>query len=372
MSDKQMKYRYEDGEIENKHRSEKSGKRTKKKKKSKVKRVIFTFFIVFLMAFAMAFGVAVGYAYNMLTEIEQDESFNKNEIEINEGVKTTGYRNILLYGVDARNQKNSYDGSLSDVIMIVSINQDTKKVRIASVYRDTYLQNPKNKTFDKITHAFGEGGPSLSMSIINTNLDLDITDYVAVNFNVVVDAVDAVGGVTIDITSEEAGYINQYIDEVNKTTGHKSKHITKGGTYTLDGVQATAYSRIRYTAGGDWKRTERQRKVLDLVFEKAKKMSIGELTSLANTVLGKVSTNLSKTEILYLISQAASYEIEESKGWPFEVADYQPNGVWYGVPKNLEKQVTSLHEFLFDKEDYVPSTSVKSISDAMIKRTGIK
>lgn len=176
----------------------------------------------------------------------------------------------------------------------------------------------------------------------------------------------------MDITSEEAGYINPYIDEVNKTTGHKSKHITKGGTYTLDGVQATAYARIRYTAGGDWKRTERQREVLNLVFQKAKKMSIGELTSLANTVLGKVSTNLSKTEILYLISQAAGYDIEETKGWPFEVADYQPADVWYGVPKNLELQVTQLHQFLFDREEYVPSESVKTISNAMIKQTGIK
>ena len=257
MSDKQMKYKYNDKEIEDKDIKEKHGKRAKKKKKSKLKRVIFTFFIVFLMVFSMVLGVAVGYAYNMLTEIEQDESFNKEEIEINEGVKTTGYKNIYLYGVDARNQNKSYEKSLSDVIMIVSINQDTKKVRIASVYRDTYLQNTKTKSFDKITHAFMQGGPSLSMSTLNTNLDLDITEYVAVNFNVVVDAVDAVGGVTMDITSEEAGYINPYIDEVNKTTGHKSKHITKGGTYKLDGVQATAYSRIRYTAG---RRLEENRK----------------------------------------------------------------------------------------------------------------
>lgn len=249
MTDKQMKYNYENEEIEDRKVRSKHGKRAKKKKKSKLKRVILTFFTVFFMILAMMIGVGVGYAYNMLTVIEEDTSFNKEDIEVNEGVKTTGYRNILLYGVDARNQKNSYDSSLSDVIMIVSINQDTKKVRIASVYRDTYLQNTKTKKFDKITHAFMQGGPQLSMSTINTNLDLDITDYVAVNFSVVVDAVDAVGGVTLDITSEEAGYINPYIDEVNKTTGHNSKHITKGGTYTLDGVQATAYSRIRYTAG---------------------------------------------------------------------------------------------------------------------------
>ncbi len=101
-------------------------------------------------------------------------------------------------------------------------------------------------------------------------------------------------------------------------------------------------------------------------------MSISELTSLANTVLGKVSTNLNKTEILYLISQAAGYEIEETKGWPFEVADYKPADVWYGAPKNLELQVTQLHQFLFDREEYIPSESVKAISDAMIKQTGIK
>ncbi len=194
MTDKQMKYNYEDEEKENKNIKNKHGKRTKKKKKSKLKRVILTFFTIFFMILAMVVGVAVGYAYNMLTVIEEDQSFKKEEIDVNEGVQqATGYRNIYLFGVDARNQKNSYDGSLSDVIMVVSINQDTKKVKIASVYRDTYLQNIRTKKFDKITHAFMQGGPQLSMSTLNTNLDLDITDYVAINFNVVVDAVDAVG-----------------------------------------------------------------------------------------------------------------------------------------------------------------------------------
>ena len=194
MTDNQMKYNYVDVEIVNIFLFNIYGKRTKKKKKSKLKRVILTFFTIFFMILAMVVGVAVGYAYNMLTVIEEDQSFKKEEIDVNEGVQqATGYRNIYLFGVDARNQKNSYDGSLSDVIMVVSINQDTKKVKIASVYRDTYLQNIRTKKFDKITHAFMQGGPQLSMSTLNTNLDLDITDYVAINFNVVVDAVDAVG-----------------------------------------------------------------------------------------------------------------------------------------------------------------------------------
>lgn len=171
----------------------------KKKKSSKIVRIIKKIFILLIIFIVIALGIIAGYAYNLWSQIDHDSDFDKSQIEINEGVSTKGYYNILLFGVDARNQQNSYEGSLSDVIMVVSINQDTKKIKIASVYRDTYLQIT-GKSFDKVTHAFKSGGPALSMSTINTNLDLDITDYVAINFNVVVDVVDAVGGVTLDIT----------------------------------------------------------------------------------------------------------------------------------------------------------------------------
>ena len=369
MSDKR-KYRYTDEEAEEEEVLRRAPKRRKKAKKKK--HIFLKILMVLLMLIAIALGTVVGFAYSMLDQMEYDNQVDKDTIEVNDGVETEkGTINIALFGVDARNQKNSYEGSLSDVIMIVSVNQDTKKVKIASIYRDSYLQMSDTKKFDKITHAF-QRGPQVSINSLNSNLDLDIKDYVAINFNVVVDVVDAVGGITMEITQEEAGYINPYIDEINRTTGHKSKRITKGGTYTLDGVQATAYARIRYTAGGDWKRTERQRKVLDLTFEKVKKMNLAQLKSLADTVLKQVSTNIKTSQIISLAASASSYEIEATEGWPFEVADYKPNGVWYGVPKNLEKQVTELHNFLFDKEEYVPSENVKAISDKLIKQTGIK
>ena len=130
--------------------------------------------------------------------------------------------------------------------------------------------------------------------------------------------------------------------------------------------------RIRYTEGGDWKRTERQRKILDLTFEKVKKMNLAQLKSLADTVLKQVSTNITTSQIISLAASAGSYEIEETKGWPFEVADYKLNGVWYGPPRNLEKQVIELHEFLFPEEEYEPSENVRAISDKLIKQTGIK
>lgn len=342
---------------------EENKKHRKKKKKHIFKKIM----IILVFLIVTALGVAVGYTYTKFSQIKFD-NIDKESIEVNEGVKTTGYLNILLLGVDSRD--NKYTNTLSDSIMIVSINQDTKKVKIASVYRDSYLKI--GKSFDKITHAFGYGGATASLSAINTNLDLDLTEYVAINFNVVVDVVDAVGGVEIELTPAEVKYINPYINEVNNVTGHKSKNITKAGTYNLDGVQALAYSRIRYTEGGDYKRTERQRDVLDLVFKKVKKMNIGELNNLIDVVLKEVSTNISATQILSLASQVASYDIDGTTGWPRDIRGWQPDGVWYGVPVNLEKQVIELHKFLFDEEDYETSATVKSISNALIKKTGYK
>lgn len=340
----------------------------KEKNDEKKKKHIFLKIIIALLAIiVMCTGIIIGYGYAKLTQIEYD-NLDKNEIEVNEGIETAGYRNILLLGVDSR--KNSYENTLSDSIMVVSINQDTKKVKIASVYRDSYLKI--GKSFDKITHAFGIGGPKQSMSAINTNLDLDIKEYVAVNFNVVVDVVNAVGGINMDITSAEAKYINPYIDEINKVTKHNSKNITKAGNYDLDGVQALAYARIRYTEGGDYKRAERQREVLNLVFEKAKKMNIAQLNKVADAVLKQVSTNISGTQVLGLLSQVASYDVEETIGWPYDIKAYQPKDVWYGAPVNLEKQVKQLHEFLFDEEDYEVSSTVKTISNELIKATGYK
>ncbi len=366
MAGKRMKSRREkeeeDYDIPNSVRNMKRSAKKKKKKHIFLKIVIVLVIIIVILA-----GILAGYGYSKFALINFD-NIDTNEIDINEGVSTTGYINIVLFGVDSRT--NSYENTLSDTIMIVSINQDTKKVRIVSVYRDTYLKI--GSSYDKITHAYAKGGATLSLSSLNTNLDLDLTEYVTVNFNAVVDVIDAIGGVEIEITSEEVKYINNYIDEVNNVTGHSSSHITKAGTYNLDGVQAVAYSRIRYTSGGDYKRTERQRTVLNQAFQKVKQMSLLELNSLADTILSEISTNISATRILSLLSQVGSYEIEDTMGWPGDVEGYQPGSVWYAAPVNLEEQVQELHEFLFDEEDYEVSSTVKSISNTIINMTGYK
>lgn len=364
MAKKQMRM---DDEEDYEVRRVKKQHPSKKKKKKKKKHIFLRIVLVLLIIIAILFGMFVGFIYSKLDKMEYND-IDETQIEVNEGVETTGYRNILLLGVDSRD--NDYKNTLSDSIMIVSINQDNKKVRIASVYRDSYLKI--KKSYDKVTHAFMKGGPALSLSTINTNLDLDLKEYVAINFNVVVDIIDEIGGIDMEITSAEVKWINGYINEVNEVTNHHSEHITEPGMYHLDGVQAVSYSRIRHTAGGDFKRTERQRNVLNLAFEKVKKMNLVQLNNLADKVLGQISTNIPKGQLVTLLAQASSYNIDETTGWPYEVMDYKPAKVSYVAPIDLSSQVKKLHHFLFEKEEYEVSKTVQNISDELARMTGTK
>ena len=145
--------------------------------------------------------------------------------------------------------------------------------------------------------------------------------------------------------------------------------LTKAGKQKLDGVQAVAYSRIRYTAGGDYKRTERMRTVVTAMMKKAKTLSITKLNSLADTILPKISTNISSMEIVSLIPSIASFNITESLGWPYETQGITLDR-WYGVPITLESNVLKLHQEAFGQEDYEVSDTVKTISNQIIKKTG--
>ena len=341
-------------------------------KKEKRKLSVFSRIVIaLLIILVLIVGVAFLNSKKYLDEQEKIELPSDKDLGITETTakNLTGYRNIAIFGVDSRSDDYGV-GNRSDCIIIASINNETGAIKLISVYRDTYL-NITGRGLDKVTHAYSYGGPSLAMSTLNTNLDLDITEFVAVNFDAVIETVDAVGGVSIKIEPEEIQYINQYIDGLGKEIGKNSSHITTAGTHNLDGVQALAYSRIRYTSGGDYKRTERMRDVLMAVFEKAKKMNVGQLNNLANTILPAVYTNISSTEILSLVPQVASYSVSDSIGWPYEVKGITLDR-WYGVPVDLEANVSKLHEALFDETDYQPSEAVTSISNSIIKKTGYR
>lgn len=341
------------------------------KKKNKGLKIFLRVLIVIIV---IILGIAIaGYSFvhNKLSKMKT-EYIDKTAIGISEEAKDSlkGYRNIALLGIDSR--ADDYGtGNRSDCIIIASINEKTKEVKLLSVYRDTYVYVTENgnKKLDKITHAYSYGGAQNTLKSLNEALDLNITEYVTVNFDAVIAAVNALNGVEIDITSEELKYINDYIDATSQSSGIKSSHLSKAGRQTVDGVQAVAYSRIRYTAGGDYKRTERMRTVVTAMAKKAKTLSIGQLNKLADEILPRVSKNIENNDIIALIPSALSFNIIESLGWPYNVKGITTTA-WYGVPVTLESNVIRLHKELFGQEDYKVSETVKEMNDAIIKKTG--
>lgn len=277
------------------------------------------------------------------------------------------YRNIAIFGVDSRSDDYGI-GNRSDCIIIASINNNTGDIKLISVYRDTFV-NIDGHGLDKITHAYSYGEAPLAIKTLNQNLDLNIEEFITVNFDSVAEAVDELEGVEIKITQDEVKYMNDYIDATSRIIGKKSEHITKAGTYTLDGVQAVAYSRIRYTDGGDYKRAERMRTVMEAMLTKLKTRTISQINSFADTILPRVYTNIKQSDILGMIPSISKYKVKQSIGWPYNTKGKTIDR-WYGVPVTLETNVIQLHQEAFGEIDYLPSQIVKTISENIKKKTG--
>lgn len=291
------------------------------------------------------------YLHSKLSKIDYVD-LPVDEIEVNAGIEENleEYRTIALFGLDART--DTLSDSRSDCIILVTINNITKDVKLTSVYRDTYLELD-GRGLDKVTHAYYYGNSKLAINTLNKNLDLNIKEFVTVNFETVKTVVDSIGGVTVTITSAEATSI---------------PNISTAGTYNLNGEQALAYARIR-KIDSDYKRTERMRTGLTAVFEKVKTKSVSELNSLADIILPHVSTNISQSEIFSFIPQVFSYNVTSSIGWPYEVRAYT-TPTWYGAPVTLESNVKKLHQEVFGEENYEVSDTVKEISNKIITKTG--
>lgn len=302
--------------------------------------------------------------------------FEKEEIQVNTDIPEKevekmklGYRTIALFGVDA-GYKNQLDkGVHGDTVMIASINQDTGAIRLASIYRDTYLDigAEGEEEYGKLTAAYFNGGPKNAMDALNRNFDLNIREYAAVNWAGLATAVNDLGGLTIDVPKEmlKDNMINGYITETVKSTGIGSVHLKRAGTQVLDGVQTVAYCRVRYMKGSDYGRAQRQREVLVQLMEKAKGADLGSLNKLADDVLSHMSTNLELSDILSLAAEAKSYYLEDTCGFPLE--DNRVNVTIHGgdmvVARSLEDTAAELHSFLYATEEYVPSQTVQEIGE---------
>ncbi len=312
---------------------------------------------------------AVAYAMSKLDKLDY-HTVNEDNLEIYQD--TGDYTNIALFGLDSR-EGELEDGVRSDCIMVASINNKTKNVKVVSIFRDTLTQQ-SDGTYEKANAAYSFGGPEEAIALINRNFDLDIKKYMSVNFNALADVIDLLGGIELDLTDEEVFWTNGYATETSKVVGRTTTELTQAGKQTLDGIQAVSYARIRYTEGDDFKRAERQRLVLQQVVEKAKKASLPTLNKIIDQVLDQVSTNLSTSDFMGIAANAAKYELGEMKGYPFDVTTSE-NVVGlegsYVVAIGFADNVKQLHKFLFDKADYQPSDKVEEVDSDIIYLTGI-
>lgn len=354
----------ENTDRKGKHRAHER-KEYKPKKKLKIFLIIF---ITLLVILSLIVGFIFWYVNDKLNKIEYvDLSGTDLGIAEETEKELDGYKNIALFGIDSREDEYSL-GNRSDCIIILSINEKTKDAKIFSVYRDTYV-SIYDQGLDKITHAYSYGGAALAINTLNKNLDLNIKEFVTVNFSSLVKTIDKIGGVTIDITEAERKYINSQIPVMAKLVGVTTSIINSSGVQKLDGTQAVCYARNRFTEGGDYKRTERMRTVFVAMIDELKKKSIFELNDIADEILPLIKTNISSNEIFDMIPKFFDYKISENTGWP-----YNTKGItfdrWYGVPVTLETNVEKLHKELFGQEDYVVPDRIKEISNLIIQRTG--
>ena len=215
------------------------------------------------------------------------------------------------------------------------------------------------------------GGPKDAINMLNKNLDLDIQNYVTVDFKALADTVDLLGGIEIDIKEEEIQYMNEFLEETAQVAGKDANFIETAGNQTLDGSQAVTYARIRSTAGGDYTRTERQRLVLEKIFEKVLHTKLGTINKIIDEVFPQVSTSFSLKDLLGLAAGASQYQLGEAKGFPFELTDGNVEGVGSSViPLGFAENVQELHEFLYPKDEYTVSEKVSEIAGKIESLTG--
>lgn len=346
-----------------------SGRKPAKKKKKKARNIIILLLEVLLLIVMLAVLKFVTDATDKDNGIQRVE-IPSEEISINEGVEENEtlekYRTIALFGLDSTVGELKQN-TRSDTIMVASINNETKEVRLMSVYRDTYL-NLGNDTYNKCNVAYAKGGPKQAINMLNMNLDLNITDFAAVGFKGVMDVVDAVGGVWIDVDEVEFEHINNYVTSIVENLQVENTPVKTTGYQKLNGLQATAYCRIRYTAGDDFKRTERQREVLQAIMDEAKNIDLAGLTKIANSVFGDFYTSVDLQDALSMLADLPSYTIIDEGGFPS--SQYRGGATISGagdsvICTDLEAAVKEFHATFFADEEYEVSDSLKSISQEL-------
>lgn len=372
--------------------SKKNYKKSRKYKKMRRRKIIFGIEITVLLILS---GILFVYAWiNRSMDKMNQDTLDSSQIQINSEVKAntdlsqmSGTQVIALVGVDARGVKGSElaESMNSDTIILCCIDHDKQEIRMVSIMRDSWMNMAKYTDeyyeFDKANSAYNRGGPESMLSMLNTNLDLALTDYVTVNFKALADAIDVLGGLDIEMTNAECVHANNYNREVSEAQGVEYEAIPYdedlGDDYSevrhVSGALATSYARIRYGGGDDAKRTSRQRIVINLMVQKLKQNPT-KIPEILDKVMGNVSTSLTKNEILELGMHAVTYTMGTSYAYPFQLC-YGENvvnalGEDVVIPVTLEFNVRELHEYLYPGLSYEPSAAVTEYSDYIARKSG--
>ena len=353
--------------------------------KSKTKKILFAVEIIVLLLFIGGLYV-YGQLNSKLDKINQpvlDDSKIKVNQEVQDSIDSqestlTGYTTYALFGIDHRDKNTALGGENSDTIIIASVNNDTKDVKLVSVYRDTLL-NLGNDTYSKANAAYAYGEAEQAITMLNTNLDLNISEYATVIFNALTTIIDDLGGLDMDMSYAEIVHMNNYCVETSEETGKDYTPIELPDRpddieavqyhYHLNGVQATSYCRIRYTASLDMGRTERQRRVIQMIVSKAKSAGLGKIFKIMDDVFPMVTTSMTKDEILQLLPTLIGYSVDDTTGFPTSYKFSNVKGSII-VPTTLETNVIELHKFLYGDEAYTPSATVKANSEKILEIVG--
>lgn len=372
--------------------SKKNYKKSRKYKKMRRRKIIFGIEITVLLILS---GILFVYAWiNRSMDKMNQDTLDSSQIQINSEVKAntdlsqmSGTQVIALVGVDARGVEGSElaESMNSDTIILCCIDHDKQEIRMVSIMRDTWMNMAKYTDeyyeFDKANSAYNRGGPESMLSMLNTNLDFALTDYVTVNFKALADAIDVLGGLDIEMTNAECVHANNYNREVSEAQGVEYEAIPYdedlGDDYSevrhVSGALATSYARIRYGGGDDAKRTSRQRIVINLMVQKLKQNPT-KIPEILDKVMGNVSTSLTKNEILELGMHAVTYTMGTSYAYPFQLCygEIVVNALGEDVviPVTLEFNVRELHEYLYPGLSYEPSAAVTEYSDYIARKSG--
>lgn len=327
------------------------------KDSKQIKRIIRTIIYVSIIILLFIGGFFTGKGIKLLSKISSTQTeLNRDDLGItedtlneNENSQKGKIITIAAFGLDRRSADET---PRSDAIMLITIDQTRKKVKLVSVMRDLYV-NIDGVGKDKLNHAYFYGGPALSIKTLNQTFDLNIQEYISLDFFNLPKIIDELGGVELDVKPQEINNLNKYIRENQSLLNVKGDYTIKNpGLQTLSGIQALSFARIRSVGDGDFERTERQRKVIIAMIEKAKTMSPLKLTDLVEKYIDSVETSLSLNKILSIGANLllGKYEIEQNRV-PFD-GDYDEsgkliNGIWY-LTFDREKAKEHLHKYIYD------------------------